>query len=142
MKASSLGFFHFPPSVNWVAEQPFHFLQQIHMQIPWHLGVAILAAGKGKWFICKMLRRRKGRRTSTRIATNATKKKNDQMSPLLLSLLPHLHLHLNADADYEDEAEKDTGHVTLWKLIFLLVLVFGNFWRCAKIMQISHTKKL
>lgn len=30
-------------------------------------------------------------------------KKNDQMSPQLLSLLPHLHLHLNAEKGVERE---------------------------------------
>lgn len=51
------------------------------------------------------------------------------MSPLLLSLLPHLHLHLNAEKG--GEREGSLGYLTLCKLIFLLVLVirktYANF---------------
>lgn len=84
-----------------------------------------------------MLRRRRKHSDNAdgsgkRIATASEswgRKKNDQMSPLLLSLLPHLHLHLNAEKG--GEREGSLGYLTLCKLIFLLVLVirktYANF---------------
>lgn len=89
--------------VSWAGGQPLcKFLNT------WGCNPFQLKRNKEKWFICKVLRKRNDYAQDLSEDRQTRKKKNDQMSPLLLSLLPHLHLHLNASA--QPERLEDASH--------------------------------